>query len=90
MQDVKKVIEYYKQAHEAGSDLAANNLGSLYLWSRPNADVDYKKASQWFGKAKFTSPAAQFSLGYMYLHGLYFKMDLNKALEYFIKPPQGG
>lgn len=59
------------------------------MWGRPNVDADYKGASQWFVKAK-SSPAAQFSLGYMYLHGLYFNMDLNKALEYFIKALQGG
>jgi hypothetical protein len=90
VQDIKKAIQSYTQSINSGSTLAANNLGSIYLWGRPGISVDYKKASQWFVNAKSDCAASQFSLGFMYFHGFHYKVDFNKALEYFISAHQGG
>ena len=61
------------------------NLGCYYL-ENGKSQYDFLKAKDYFElSAKENNPTALFNLGYLYFCGLYFDVDISKAMKYFLK-----
>lgn len=83
--DFKKAMQFYlKTISKTKVGLDAVCIGSVYLEGRNGFEKNEKKA------ANMDDPSGQFYLEFIYLYGLYVKVDLGCALELFKKSLKGG
>ena len=80
--DVVKAIDLLERSFALGSDIAANNLGSIYYSDKYGVN-NYKKSREWFEiAAKQKNKQAIYSLATLYIDGKGVEKDLRKGLEY--------
>jgi len=83
--DYDKAFVAFKQAGKAGSPIAMNNIGCLYLRGY-GVDQNYRKALKWFKKSSERgSVAAKYNIGMMYMNGFGVKVNFAKAEEWILK-----
>lgn len=83
--NVKKAMEYYQQAADAGSTEAMNKLGHIYLAGKHRGGKpEFVFARSWFEKAVTEKdPEGMVNLGKMYEMGQGVTRDYGKAMAYY-------
>jgi TPR repeat protein len=88
--NVTEAMTFYKQAAEAGSAVAMNNLGQIYQRST-GGTKDYAASRAWLEKsAQAGFPLAMISLGMMHANGWGGAKDLAEARRWFEKGAASG
>jgi len=83
--DIKKSLEYFKQAAESGDALSQTYVGYIYDRGK-GVDQDYKVALKWYQMAAAQGyPAAQDLIGRMYRDGHGVTKNYTQAAEFFTK-----
>lgn len=88
-ENFEEANKWRQKAYEAGSGIAAYNIGSSYIYGTEGIAKDPQKGYEYMQTALERGYyRAYYSIGHMYKEGIFFKRDLAKAKEYFEKGMQ--
>ena len=88
--DLDTALAQWQIIAKAGDAAAQYNLGYMYSVGE-GVDINFKKASKWYGKSATQGDArAQYNLGIMYSQGHGMPINQSKAAGWFIKAAEQG
>ena len=82
--NINKALEYYKKAANAGSKLAAENIGVIYYYGTQGIEIDYKKAMKYLQQGAEDDRIKSLKhLAYIHEKGLVFEQSYEDSAYYY-------
>ena len=88
--DIRKAMDYFKQAAWYGSVDAAYNLGVLYMDKTYGFPSKKDALNWWTQAAEAGHPESQYNLGVMYAYGMGTRADGEQAIQWWEKAARQG